>query len=490
VVIIGGALATAVARGAHPAKDEGLIRRYVAPLKVALMLSDGLSAAFLFLVIVALRIDVLDGTWSLARLKPLELAIAYGVMCVGVLWFMGLYRLRTHWTLRGEITGVLRAVALLLVISLSVLYIFNLSNVSRLLLAFLFVAQPVVTITSRVALRYVLERARRSGRLRREIVVVGAGPEAQLFADMVEAHREFGLHVAGHLRAPNDPAPLATRRIIGDIDEIEHVLRTQVVDEVAVCLSPNDWSYVEPVTRMCEDQGKIVRVSIRSLGGVLSGGQVEEVADMPIVSFVYGPDRFLSMAFKRGFDVAVSAALLILASPIVATVAFALLVLDGRPVLFHQKRVGLHGRIFSCLKFRTMVRDAEERQAEVAHLNEIRGAAFKIRNDPRITRTGRFLRATSLDELPQLWNVLRGDMSLVGPRPAPPREVEKYSLWHRRRLSMRPGLTGLWQVSARNEVDFDRRVSVDLDYIDRWSLWMDVKIVLRTIPAVVAHEGR
>jgi lipopolysaccharide/colanic/teichoic acid biosynthesis glycosyltransferase len=163
---------------------------------------------------------------------------------------------------------------------------------------------------------------------------------------------------------------------------------------------------------------------------------------------------------------------------------------DGAPVLFRQRRIGLHGRPFWCVKFRTMVPDAEERLADIEHLSEIDGPAFKLTDDPRITQTGRWLRRSSLDELPQLWNVLRGEMSIVGPRPAPPREVDRYSIWHRRRLSMRPGLTGLWQVSARSASEFDRRVELDLDYIDRWSLWMDVKILLRTIPVMIALTGR
>jgi lipopolysaccharide/colanic/teichoic acid biosynthesis glycosyltransferase len=143
-----------------------------------------------------------------------------------------------------------------------------------------------------------------------------------------------------------------------------------------------------------------------------------------------------------------------------------------------------------CLKFRTMVPDAEARFEELADKSDIPGPAFKMADDPRITRTGRWLRRTGLDELPQLWNVLRGDMSIVGPRPAPAREVDRYSVWHRRRLSMRPGLTGLWQVSAARWSDFDDRVTLDLDYIDRWSLWMDLKILARTIPAVVTQSGR
>ncbi|HLO36080.1 MAG TPA: sugar transferase, partial [Candidatus Deferrimicrobium sp.] len=148
------------------------------------------------------------------------------------------------------------------------------------------------------------------------------------------------------------------------------------------------------------------------------------------------------------------------------------------------------GRPFEVVKFRTMIPDAEDRLDDLTSRNEIRGQAFKVTDDPRVTRTGRLLRALSLDELPQLWNVLRGEMSLVGPRPPLRREVDEYDIWHRRRLSMKPGITGLWQVAARREPEFDRWVRMDLDYIDRWSLWLDVKIIVRTIPAVLSQQGR
>jgi lipopolysaccharide/colanic/teichoic acid biosynthesis glycosyltransferase len=193
-----------------------------------------------------------------------------------------------------------------------------------------------------------------------------------------------------------------------------------------------------------------------------------------------------ALVVKRILDVVVSALALVILSPIMLAVALLVRVREGPPVLFRQTRVGLHGRRFDVLKFRTMATDAEARHAELADRSDPR--AFKLTDDPRITPTGRFLRRTSLDELPQLWNVLKGEMSLVGPRPAPPREVEAYDLWHRRRLSMKPGITGLWQVTARRSEVFDDRASLDLNYIDRWSLWLDMKILARTIPA--AFEGR
>jgi lipopolysaccharide/colanic/teichoic acid biosynthesis glycosyltransferase len=173
-------------------------------------------------------------------------------------------------------------------------------------------------------------------------------------------------------------------------------------------------------------------------------------------------------------------------SPVLLAVATAIRARDGAPILYRQTRLGLHGRPFDVVKFRTMATDADARYAEVVGRSDPR--AFKLTDDPRVTPTGQFLRRSSLDELPQLWNVLRGDMSLVGPRPAPPREVEHYDYWQRRRLSMKPGITGLWQVTARGNDDFDERAQLDLVYIDRWSFWLDLKILAQTIPA--ALEGR
>jgi lipopolysaccharide/colanic/teichoic acid biosynthesis glycosyltransferase len=177
-------------------------------------------------------------------------------------------------------------------------------------------------------------------------------------------------------------------------------------------------------------------------------------------------------------------------SPLLATLA-AVVKLDSEgPVFFRQKRVGLHGRPVMVIKFRSMCHDAEEQLEDLRGRNEINGHAFKLENDPRTTRVGRFLRRSSLDELPQLWNVFLGQMSLVGPRPPLPSEVARYDVWHRRRLSMKPGMTGLWQVGARHSQEFDNWVKQDLEYIDTWSLWLDFKIIARTVPAVLSGTGR
>jgi len=192
---------------------------------------------------------------------------------------------------------------------------------------------------------------------------------------------------------------------------------------------------------------------------------------------------------KRALDITVAAALLVLAAPLMLLIALAIKLDSPGPVIFRQRRVGKDGRLFTFYKFRGMVADAEARLHEVAHLNEVDGPIFKSRRDPRVTRVGRVLRRTSLDELPQLWNVLRGDMSLVGPRPPLPTEVTRYEPWQRDRLLVPGGITGLWQVSGRNLLGFEDMVRLDLEYITRWSLWLDLRILLRTILVVLTARG-
>jgi exopolysaccharide biosynthesis polyprenyl glycosylphosphotransferase len=311
----------------------------------------------------------------------------------------------------------------------------------------------------------------------------------------VERHRELGLRVIGHLAPTPDRNGSAgtmqmvgPRPILGSVDDIETILHGQVVDEIAICVSAEHAALVEPITRLCEEEGRIVRIPLTELGLTLPGGRVEEFDGVQVLSLVYGPDRALALAGKRLLDVALAILSLIVLAPVLLIIALIVRVVDGGPILFRQTRVGLHGRPFQVAKFRSMMPDAEGLLEGLRVHNEIQGPAFKLTNDPRLSRTGRVLRATSLDELPQIWNVLLGEMSLVGPRPPLPSEVEGYDLWHRRRLSMKPGITGLWQVQGRREENFDRWVELDLAYIDRWSIWLDVKIMARTIPAM--FQGR
>jgi len=235
-------------------------------------------------------------------------------------------------------------------------------------------------------------------------------------------------------------------------------------------------------------------VAVDSTGrlDLASVARVDQLPDrfIEVIPWEFRRTRKLQLALKRAIDVVGAVVGLVLLSPVLAIAAVAVYLTDGSPILFRQPRVGFRGRPFTIVKFRSMCHDAEERYAELAALSDTRGAAFKMTNDPRITRIGRILRKTSIDELPQLWNVLRGDMSLVGPRPAPPREVILYEAWHLQRLTVKPGITGAWQISARLDDDFDRRAVLDIEYVERWSLLLDLRILVGTIPALIRQPGR
>jgi exopolysaccharide biosynthesis polyprenyl glycosylphosphotransferase len=333
-----------------------------------------------------------------------------------------------------------------------------------------------------------MEQLRVRGRNVRFVLVLGAGERAQEFAAKLESHRELGLRIAGFLHDKPFAAVRPPWKRLGRLDDLEQVLHSQIIDEVAICLPFQQWGLIDAISRLCEEEGKIVRIPMPVLDRAISVGRVEDLDGTPVFSLVSGPDRGMALAAKRIIDIAVAAIAMIALSPVLAIIAIAIKADDRGPVLFRQRRVGLHGRSFAVVKFRTMTTDAEARLADLRAGNEIQGHAFKLSNDPRVTRLGRTLRRLSLDELPQLWNVLVGQMSLVGPRPPLPAEVRDYDLWHRRRLSMKPGMTGLWQVRDRRAPRFDQWVAADLEYIDRWSLWLDLKILARTVPA--ALEGR
>jgi exopolysaccharide biosynthesis polyprenyl glycosylphosphotransferase len=472
-----------------------MLRRHGAALRLALMTADAFSAMLLFIAISILRYGESDwgASWALAGMDGNVLAIAYGYGWIAVLWLLGLYRMRARWSLRSEALDIVRAALLLAVATFAVLFWFKMPNVSRQFLLMIFPAQVALTLASRFALRGLFGAARARGYNVRHMLVVGSGASAVEFARWLRRHRDLGVVVIGHLAGPGSNRGsnkrLATGTILGEIDDIEEVLHSHVVDEVAICLPRGEWHLVEPITRLCEDEGKIVRIPLDGIGLTLPGGRIEDFDDVQILSLVYGPDRVVSLLAKRALDIGLAAAALLVLAPIFAVVAGWILVTDGRPVVFSQTRVGLHGRPFTIYKFRTMVKDAEDRYDEVVALSDTKGPAFKMKDDPRITPIGRFLRKTSIDELPQVWNVLRGEMSIVGPRPAPPREVQGYDVWHRRRLSMKPGITGLWQVEARFDEEFDNRARLDLAYIDRWSLMLDLKIIARTIPALMVNPG-
>jgi exopolysaccharide biosynthesis polyprenyl glycosylphosphotransferase len=469
-----------------------MIRRHLMALRVALMIGDGLLAVVVFLLVSFIRFrdgDDPDALWAAIAIDLRVAAIIFAVLWVVVMWSMGLYRLSARWSLWTEARDIAKTTIVVLAITLSTLFLIRQPDVSRLFLAILFVAMPAVTLAGRALLRWGFSALRERGHDPRYMLVAGVGRLAQDFADRIEDHPGLGIEIIGHLEAPEEPERTVSRPILGSIEQIEDIIHSRIVDEVAVCLPPAAAHYTEPITGLAAGEGKTVRVPVDPTEE-LPASYVEDFDGFVVRSLVHDGQREVGLVIKRAFDIVGSGLGLIILSPLLLGVAIWMLFRDGSPVLFRQERVGLHGRPFTIYKFRTMVPGAEEKLDEVQHLNERSKVTFKATNDPRVTPIGRWLRKTSIDELPQLWNVFVGTMSLVGPRPPLPAEVREYDVWHRRRLSMKPGITGLWQVEARHEADFDRWVEHDLVYIDGWNLWLDLKILARTLPALLTQGGR
>ena len=468
-----------------------MIRRHATALRLLLAIVDAIAAVVVLWFAGIYRFGPNEALDPFLDVIPNPIA-ALAVYAAGwplALWAQGLYRTRIRLTARSELLDIARATLLFAAGTLSLLFVFRLPDVSRGVLLIVFPSLGASAVVTRFALRWLLQRLRERGFNTRFLLVLGTNGRAQAFADLVEAHETMGVRVIGHLDAGHEEHTV-TRPILGTLDEIEDVFHSQVVDEVAICLPVSQWARIDDVARLCEEEGKIVRIPMYVLEHTLSTGRVEEFDGVPVYSLVTGPDRMVGLIAKRTLDLLGGLLALLVAIPVGAIIALAIRRDSPGPILFRQTRVGLHGRLFEVVKFRTMVDGAEEHLQDLIEHNEIKGHAFKVTNDPRVTRVGRWLRRTSLDELPQLLNVLRGEMSLVGPRPPLPSEVAGYDMWHRRRLSMKPGITGLWQIRARHEEDFDRWVETDLEYIDTWTFWLDLKIMLRTIPAVFNREGR
>jgi exopolysaccharide biosynthesis polyprenyl glycosylphosphotransferase len=279
-------------------------------------------------------------------------------------------------------------------------------------------------------------------------------------------------------------------KLLIGIDRLTTFLSEAAVDEVLFTDVVSVMRDVEEMVTRCSEQGVRTSLVADLFNMGMFRSELSYFGSVPLVHYQTPPGDGFDLAVKRLFDIVTSAVLLMVLAPLFAIIAIAVRTDSPGPILFKQRRVGLNGRIFSLYKFRSMQLDAEAQLSALRKENEMQGPAFKLRNDPRVTPVGRFIRRHSLDELPQLWNVFRGDMSLVGPRPPMPDEVQLYDRKERRRLSMRPGLTCTWQVSGRNDIaDFESWVQLDLEYIDNWSLGLDFSLLVRTVPAVVFGSG-
>ncbi len=339
-----------------------------------------------------------------------------------------------------------------------------------------------------------INAARVIGALRREfgashyVMVVGSGENALRLGRALEQSADYGIRLVGFLDERPGQIQLAHNYEQFSIASLPELLRRQVIDEIIFAVDSHKLGEMEELFLVCDEQGIRTRVVVDFFPHVNSQVYLDHLGATPLLTFSAAPHDEIRLLAKRITDVILAAASLVLLLPIMLTIALLIRVTSPGPVIFRQERCGLNGRRFVFYKFRSMCNNAEELKASVAHLSQ-KSTAFKIPNDPRLTGLGRILRKFSIDEWPQLWNVLKGDMSLVGPRPAVPEEVALYQAWQRRRLRMRPGLTCLWAIKGRDAVDFETWMKMDMQYIDNWSLALDWKIILRTIPRVVMGKG-
>ncbi|MGO4884465.1 MAG: sugar transferase [Bryobacteraceae bacterium] len=320
------------------------------------------------------------------------------------------------------------------------------------------------------------------------ILVVGSGEHARHLGEALEKSSDYGIRLLGFL--DDEPGQIELSRTYEryPFSRLSDLLRGHVIDEVIFAVDSNKLNQLEDVFLLCDEQGVRTRVVLNFFPHVNSKVYLDQLDALPLLTFSAAPHDEIRLLAKRATDVVLAAAALVLLLPFIALIALAIRLTSPGPVIFRHKRCGLNGRRFTFYKFRSMCDGAEDLKPSLMHLNQ-KSTAFKIANDPRLTGVGRFLRKFSIDEWPQLWNVLKGDMSLVGPRPAVPEEVELYQAWQRRRLRIRPGLTCLWALSGRDNLDFDTWMKLDMQYIDNWSLSLDWKILLRTIPRVLTGRG-
>ena len=417
---------------------------------------------------------------------------------VVVIWHIiyarsGIYASQRLKNLRSLLIDIVKVATLSTLTLFAMKLLFNIRMVNGIYLPVFWGLVCSLTMLGRVAIRSFLVHLRLKGKNLRTLLLVGINRRSLELLRKIEATPESGYRIIGFVddwESRIEDFPEIGLPFI-NFEEFQNFLRENAVDEIMVCLPLKSfYDKASEVITACEEQGIIVRHFSDQFDLKHAKSKTAEFGDETITTLYTGEMVGNMVILKRVLDVILSLALIVILSPLLLLTSLVVRFSSPGPVFFIQERIGLNKRRFGVFKFRTMFPDAEKRIAELEHLNEVNGPAFKIRNDPRITPVGRFLRKSSIDELPQLFNVLLGDMSLVGPRPLPVRDYKGFDRdWHRRRFSVRPGITCLWQISGRSNISFDQWMVMDMEYIDHWSLWLDMKILIGTIPAVLKGSG-
>lgn len=459
---------------------------------IAILLALGM-ALFLRAVFVDKSVNLASMTHGIGRAPLRRLYLAWFVtVYVFVARRYGLYRstLKTAsgaHELRMTAQACLNAGLLLC----GAMYLVHDMVVSRALVVLLTMSAMAALCARRAVARRIRYRQYERGLGTRNIVILGTSQVSQTLSRQLQRETRLGYTPCGHIQIPgceHSHSELSDFKVLGGLDQLGKIVRKYFVDELVV----TEHCPVELVIEII-GQARELGIDVRSISGYYNElaphAGIDYVGSLPLVVLHRNTPRVLAMALKRAGDIVLSLMALILACPAMLAIAFAVRMESPGPIFYISERIGRRGRVFPCFKFRTMVSNAEQLRKELEEKNERDGVLFKVKNDPRITRLGRFLRKYSLDELPQFFNVLRGEMSLVGPRPPLASEVEKYTLEHLRRLEVPPGLTGLWQVQARQDASFAKYIALDTAYVENWGFWLDVKILLRTAEVVLRGTG-
>ena len=418
---------------------------------------------------------------------PITLMLTAGLLLIYRI--EGIYNYVRGRSWLEEFYGLVTATFTGIVILVFVFFFFRPQYYSRLIYLYAGILVVILLTLARVLIRWLLGYLRKRGIGIDRALIVGGGEIGRAIMRNVLAQPNLGYHIEGFVDDDAAKTEIGNFKRLGGTDHLSRLLQERAIDEVIITLPWHAREKIVNIIEIAEAVGARVKIVPDLFQLSLSRVAVDAVGGIPLIGVKDATFSHGALAIKRVMDVIFSVVLFVVMLIPMAIIALLVKISSPGPVIFSQLRVGRGGKLFTAYKFRTMRVGADEEKNDLLHLNEARGPLFKIRNDPRITPTGKFLRRTSLDELPQFWNVLRGEMSLVGPRPPLPNEVAQYEEWHKRRLDVAPGVTGLWQVSGRSELTFDEMVMLDLYYIENWSPWLDIWIMLKTIPALLTARG-
>ena len=414
------------------------------------------------------------------------------VLLITFLSYFGAYALPRYTSYQMYIWSVFRGVVLAIGLLLTLLFLFKIHYISRMVILTFAGVEFVSLAGLRVVVKRYFSRVVASGESSLKVLIIGTGERAKELVRELSKQADWGFKVVGYL----DPDPSRVGRyingvpVIGALGNIDDCLKKHVIDEVIIAIPRSLLKDAEPIVLACEEEGIKLRFMADIFNVHVARISLTLIGKLPLLTLEPVAQDNNKLLIKRIFDFTLTLLSMPIVLPIIGIAAIAIKLDSPGPAFFVQQRVGLRKYLFPMFKMRSMYIDAEERMKEIEHLNEAEGPIFKMANDPRVTKVGNFIRKTSIDELPQLFNVLRGDMSLVGPRPMSTRDVDLFDKGiQRKRFSVKPGLTCIWQISGRSNLPFHKWLELDLEYIENWSLWLDFKILVKTLPSVLFSKG-